>query len=80
MSQSSTAHNPFMLLLNPEVVLAAIEKSEHLSQLNRHLCRPLDRQTPLSGEVADDSENDRADDSADEVPAGHFGDASDATN
>jgi hypothetical protein len=32
-----------MLMLNPEVVLAAVEKSERLSQLNRHLCRPLDR-------------------------------------
>jgi hypothetical protein len=27
----------------PEVVLAAIAKSERLGQLNRHLCRPLDR-------------------------------------
>jgi hypothetical protein len=37
--------NPFMLLLHPEVVVAAMEKSERLSQLNRHLCRPLDRPT-----------------------------------
>ena len=43
MSQTTIARNPFMLMLNPEVVLAAVEKSERLSQLNRHLCRPLDR-------------------------------------
>jgi len=38
--------NPFMLLLHPEVVIAAMEKSERLSQLNRHLCRPLDKILP----------------------------------
>ena len=43
MSQQATVRNPFMLMLNPEVVLAAIEKSERLGQLNRHLCRPLDK-------------------------------------
>jgi hypothetical protein len=48
-----------MLMLHPEVVLAAVEKSERLGQLNRHLCRPLDRTTATSGkpsaEVDDDS-------------------------
>jgi hypothetical protein len=43
MAHQSPIRNPFMLMLNPEVVLAAIENSERLSQLNRHLCRPLDR-------------------------------------
>ena len=46
MTQTAAVHNPFMLMLNPEIVLAAIEKSEHLSQLNRHLCRPLDKPAP----------------------------------
>ncbi len=63
MSQSAAVvRNPFMLMLNPEVVLAAIEKSERLGQLNRHLCRPLDRQTP-SGAPATEGDRD------DEVPA-----------
>jgi hypothetical protein len=44
MAQLSTARNPFLLMLDPEAVLAAVEKSERLRQLNRHLCRPLDRQ------------------------------------
>jgi len=45
MAQTSTERNPFMLMLHPEVVLAAVEKSERLGRLNRHLCRPLDRPT-----------------------------------
>jgi len=43
MTHQTAIGNPFMLLLNPEIVLAAVENSERLSQLNRHLCRPLDR-------------------------------------
>lgn len=43
MAQQSQVANPFMLMLQPEVVLAAVEKSERLGRLNRHLCRPLDR-------------------------------------
>jgi len=43
MAQQWLDRNPFMLMINPEIVLAAIEKSERLGQLNRHLCRPLDR-------------------------------------
>jgi len=46
MAQQSQARNPFMLMISPEVVFAAIENSERLSGLNRHLCRPLDRQSP----------------------------------
>jgi hypothetical protein len=44
MAQESQVRNPFMLMIEPEVVLAAIENSERLGRLNRHLCRPLDRQ------------------------------------
>ena len=57
MAQASVVHNPFMLLISPEVVLAAMEKSEHLSQLNRHLCRPLDRQTPAGTAGAEEGED-----------------------
>jgi hypothetical protein len=59
MTQQATERNPFMLMISPEVVLAAVEKSERLGQLNRHLCRPLDRPTQASkaaGEtLADDA-------------------------
>jgi len=56
MDQQVTERNPFMLLLHPEAVIAAVEKSERLGRLNRHLCRPLDRPTPAS--VRLDSETD----------------------
>lgn len=61
MSEQYVSLNPFMLMLQPEVVIAAMERSERLNQLNRHLCRPLDRQTgpaaPLNGSTTD-AEND----------------------
>ncbi|MBA4176393.1 MAG: hypothetical protein C0505_07510 [Leptothrix sp. (in: Bacteria)] len=43
MTHQAHERNPFMLMINPEVVLAAMAKSERLGQLNRHLCRPLDK-------------------------------------
>ena len=52
MAHQAIQYNPFMLMLHPEVVLAAIEKSERLGQLNRHLCRPLDRPAPAGGAPA----------------------------
>jgi len=43
-------------MLNPEIVLAAIENSERLGKLDRRLCRPLDR---LAGPAvaADDAQS-----------------------
>jgi hypothetical protein len=35
--------NPFVLLMNPEEVIRAVESSERLRRLRRHVCRPLDR-------------------------------------
>lgn len=64
MAQTTTVRNPFMLMLNPEVVLAAVEKSERLSQLNRHLCRPLDRPV-LPGTAKADGEAEGEADGAD---------------
>ena len=61
MPQESLARNPFLMMLNPEIVLAAVERSERLGQLNRHLCRPLDRpigQKP--GAALDDSSADES--------------------
>jgi len=62
MSHPQTARNPFLLMINPEVVLAAVEKSERLSQLNRQLCRPLDRPLPTAPgrpvQVDDDADDD----------------------
>ena len=45
--------NPFALLMNPEVILAAIASSDRLARLKSRVCRPLDK--PLIG-LADDAE------------------------
>ncbi len=67
MAHQLTERNPFMLMINPEVVLAAVEKSERLGKLNRHLCRPLDR--PVTGQgqarVVDGADDDLADEGND---------------
>lgn len=54
MAHQSPIGNPFMLMMHPEVVLAAIENSERLGKLERRMCRPLDRQVPGSP-VAEDA-------------------------
>lgn len=52
MAHPVSERNPFMLMINPEVVLAAMAKSERLEQLNRHLCRPLDRPVNPGGDAS----------------------------
>lgn len=37
------ANNPFALLLDPQTVLASIERSERLVRLHSRICRPLDK-------------------------------------
>jgi hypothetical protein len=44
--EESFVSNPFMLMLHPEEVLAAMERSENLGRLNRRMCHPLDRVAP----------------------------------
>lgn len=72
MTQTTSERNPFMLMIAPEVILAAVEKSERLGQLNRHLCRPLDRPVPTVGQPAarlvdDDDKDDLVDGATDPV-------------
>jgi hypothetical protein len=59
MSQQAQVRNPFMLLVSPEVVLAAIENSENLGKLNSKMCRPLDG--PLAAASSDDSSDEASD-------------------
>ena len=61
MTQPATHGNPFMFMISPEVVLAAVAKSERLSQLNRHLCRPLDRPAAVPGTESEDGTVDHDD-------------------
>jgi len=58
MSQQAQVRNPFMLLVNPEVVLAAIENSERLGKLNSKMCRPLDG--PATAAAAEDGSDESA--------------------
>jgi len=49
--------NPFVMMTNPEAILAAVERSERLNGLQRHICRPLDRPLiPKTGGVMRDLE------------------------
>ena len=58
MSQQAQVLNPFMFLISPEVVLAAMQNSAHLGKLNSTMCRPLDGPADKAG----------ADDGTDESP------------
>ena len=46
MADSLPTANPFALMMTPEVVFAAIERSERLSRLKSRICRPLDGPRP----------------------------------
>ena len=50
----AAASNPFVLMVNPEVVFAAIENSDRLARLASRICRPLDKPAPVlaDGEAA----------------------------
>lgn len=52
--------NPFALMLDPQAVIAQIERSERLEGLHRRVCRPLDK--PLLGGVAEGSDESPDDD------------------
>jgi hypothetical protein len=43
MRKTAVQSNPFALMMSPELVLAAVERSERLSRLQRRICRPLDK-------------------------------------
>ncbi len=45
--------NPFALMLDPQAVIAQIERSERLEGLHRRVCRPLDK--PLLGGATDEA-------------------------
>jgi hypothetical protein len=43
MNASHSRLNPFFLMLDPEVVITAMESSTALRGLRQHICRPLDK-------------------------------------
>ncbi|HMO44669.1 MAG TPA: hypothetical protein PKB14_01405 [Rubrivivax sp.] len=50
--QQQPVANPFALLMDPQSIFRAIEKSERLERLHSRICRPLDK--PLLPVVAAD--------------------------
>lgn len=74
--------NPFALMLDPQAVIAQIERSERLEGLHRRVCRPLDK--PLLG-VAQEADTEAAgaeaapDEGADDADSAAARDASDAS-
>lgn len=50
------AGNPFALLMDPESIFQAIERSERLARLQSRVCRPLDK--PLLPVVAAEETDD----------------------
>lgn len=63
----SPVANPFGLMMNPQSILEAVERSERLSGLQRRICRPLDKPIiPRLGTAEADAALEEAFD--DEVP------------
>ena len=46
--------DPFALMMDPERVIQAMERSERLARLQRRVCHPLDK--PVASSKADDAE------------------------
>ncbi|MDO9234858.1 MAG: hypothetical protein Q7U28_02340 [Aquabacterium sp.] len=43
MQKQSLYSNPFALMMDPQAVLEAMERSERLNHLQSRVCRPLDK-------------------------------------
>ncbi len=61
MRQAQSRLNPFTMMMDPETILQAVERSERLNRLQRRVCRPLDK--PLIPKVGAQAEYDREIDS-----------------
>jgi hypothetical protein len=54
MDKSLLASNPFALMMHPDDVLAAMERSDRLGRLQSRICRPLDKPLlPKAGDEVD---------------------------
>lgn len=54
MRTTPLAVNPFMMMMEPEAILQAVERSDRLSRLQRRVCRPLDK--PLIPKIVPDEQ------------------------
>ena len=46
MHSSTVVANPFALMIEPEAIFAAIERSDRLARLKSTICHPLDKPRP----------------------------------
>ena len=46
MQSTTVSANPFALMIEPEVIFAAIERSDRLARLKSTICHPLDKPRP----------------------------------
>lgn len=53
MQHQELVANPFALMMEPEAVYQAVERSERLNRLQRRVCRPLDK--PLIPKIGDEA-------------------------
>lgn len=60
MPESSLAANPFMLMMNPQVIFDSIEHSERLERLQRRVCHPLDKPVAATALAQSLASHDRA--------------------
>jgi hypothetical protein len=44
---TSIETNPFALMMDPQTVLAAMERLDRSTQAQRRICRPLDKPVPV---------------------------------
>jgi hypothetical protein len=72
MQKAGLVANPFALMMEPEAVFQAMERSDRLKRLQSRICRPLDK--PLIPKIgAEVNDYDRA---VDAEPEADFGDDS----
>jgi len=50
---ASQTRNPFALLLDPQAVIDAVERSGRLQRLSSRICRPLDKPMGLEAAAED---------------------------
>jgi hypothetical protein len=46
MQSTTVSANPFALMIEPEAIFAAIERSDRLARLKSTICHPLDKPRP----------------------------------
>jgi hypothetical protein len=61
MHTPSLIANPFALMMDPQAVLDAVERSERLGRLERRICRPLDKPLIPKADAANDASVDGVD-------------------